>query len=489
MERLSSALDRYPDWEVVIGIEVHVQLTTNTKIFCACPTSANQEPNTNICIICSGYPGVLPVLNKKVVEYAIAAGIATNCTISPRSTFDRKHYFYPDLPKGYQITQQFNPICLEGYIPIINEYGKKKNIRLQRIHIEEDAGKNIHATASKESFMDLNRAGTALLEMVSHPDISSSFEAKAYLKTLRTTVQYLGICSGNMEEGAFRADTNISVRKKGATALGTKCELKNINSFKFIGDAIEYEIVRQIELIQEGNQVIQETRLWDTKEKVTRCMRSKVEAVDYRYFPEPDLPIVLITSKEIADIKSSMPELPTQKFERLVKTFNISDAEAEILIDDQGLANYYENAYNHCKSKQLINWVLRDVLGYLKEHKLDISSLLVTPEKLALLISLVEKGEINNPVAKELFIEVAKTGAQPEQIIKEKNLGQLNSFELLETIVQEVIAENQSNVAQYKAGNERIFPFFIGQAMKKAQGKANPQLLQELIKKHLDKVK
>jgi len=371
--KLISVLDRYPEYETTIGIEVHVQLATKSKIFCSCANRITKEPNSNICNICAGYPGALPVLNKAVINYAIAAGLATNCSISPKSTFDRKHYFYPDLPKNYQITQQYLPICLEGFVPIRLEDGSIKNIRLIRIHIEEDAGKNIHSSSSNESFVDLNRAGTPLLEMVSYPDISSSYEARTYLKALRSIVQYLQICSGNMEEGAFRADTNISVRKKGAEQLGTKVELKNINSFKFISDAVDYEIERQIELLEGGGKVKQETRLWDDKNNKTIIMRSKEEAADYRFFQDPDLPIVVIDEEQLEQVKNAMPELPHDKFDRFVAQNGLSPYEADILIEDRELANYYEKAFEQTGSKQIVNWVLRDVMGYLKEHKIELN--------------------------------------------------------------------------------------------------------------------
>lgn len=482
----SSILDNYPDYEVNIGIEVHVQLTTKSKIFCTCANSTEVEPNTNICQICSGYPGVLPVLNKKVVDSAILIGLATNSQISPNSFFSRKHYFYPDLPKNYQITQGNIPICTEGKVEIKLEDNSKKNIHLIRIHMEEDAGKSIHSNISNESFIDLNRTGTPLLEIVSHPDISSSYEAKEYLKTLRLIVQYLGICTGNMEEGAFRADTNISVRKKGAKQLGTKCELKNINSFKFIGDAIEYEIERQISLLEEGNRVRQETRLWDEKNKKTILMRSKEEAADYRYFNDPDLPEVEVNNNWINEVKQTMPELPNQKFERFLKE-DLSTYEADILVNDIELANYYDTARKHSKGKQIINWILRDLLGYIKEAKINISQCKVTPEKLAKIINLLETGKINNHAAKEVFDTVAQTGQEPEIIIKERNLEQIGSTDELEAIIKQIITENQNQVTQYKNGNEKLFGFFVGESMKKTKGKGNPHLIQELLKKHLGK--
>jgi len=487
-----SVLDKFPDYEVVIGMEVHTQLTTNTKIFCSCANGASdknevsKEPNSNICETCTGYPGSLPRINLQVIDYGILAGLATNSTIAQQCAFDRKHYFYPDLPKGYQITQQYEPICTAGHVAIRLEDGSFKNIRLNRIHIEEDAGKNIHSPLSNESFVDLNRAGTPLLEIVSEPDLSSTYEVKTYLKTLRLIMQYLGICTGNMEEGAFRADTNISVRKKGDAKLGTKCELKNINSFKFIGDAIEYEIERQITTLQKGGVIRQETRLWDSKEKCTVIMRVKEEAADYRYFNDPDLPTMVIDAPWVARMRDTMPELPNQKFDRLCTELGLTPYEAEILVDDSALALYFDQASAHTKSKQLINWVLRDLLGYLKEHKLAITEFNVTPEKLAFIINLVENGKINGSAAKKVFEAVAQSGKNPADVVKELGLEQIESTEELEKIAQEVIAENPAQVAQYKeSGNERMFGFFVGKAMQKARGKGNPVILTELLQKLL----
>lgn len=483
--KTESILDSYPNYEVTIGIEVHVQLTTRTKIFCSCANSVGQNPNVDICSICVGHPGVLPVLNKQVVNYAILAGLATNCTIAKISQFARKHYFYPDLPKGYQITQNEFPICTEGRIPIRLENGSVKDIRLVRIHIEEDAGKNIHSSHGNESFVDLNRAGTPLLEIVSYPDISSTYEAKAYLKSLRSIVQYLNICTGNMEEGAFRADTNISVKKRTDKKLGTRCELKNINSFKFIGDAVEYEIQRQIELLENGQQVKQETRLWDSKNKKTMPMRSKEEAADYRYFQDPDLPLIEVNEEWSSRIAKMLPELPHQKFERLCKERGLSAYEAEIITDDLELANYFEKAYETNESKQTINWVLRDLLGYLKEHKITLIECKVTPEKLAQIIHLLESGKINNHAAKEIFEIIAQTGQDPEEVITERGLEQIGSIDQLEKIVIEIIKQNPDNVALYKSGKDRIFGFFVGQAMQKTKGKGDPKIIQELLHKHL----
>jgi len=480
-----SVLNKYPAYEVNIGMEVHVQLTTATKIFCPCPNVIAKDPNSNICIICAGYPGTLPVLNKRVIDFGIMAGLATNCTIASVCAFDRKHYFYPDLPKGYQITQQYLPICTKGFVPIRLEDGSIKKIHLTRIHIEEDAGKNIHSEISSESFVDLNRAGTPLLEIVSEPDLSSAYETHAYLKMLRTTVQYLDICSGNMEDGAFRADTNISVRKKGTSKLGTKCELKNINSFKYIGDAIEYEIERQITLLEDGGTVQQQTRLWDPANRVTKVMRTKEEAADYRYFQDPDLPLIEISDQMREAIRAALPELPPQKFERLQKEYGITPYEADILVDSPELATYFEQAYKIHNSPSIINWVLRDLMGYLKQHEIQLNVCKITPERLAKLVNLITNGKINNRAAQEVFGAIGAEDKDPEIIVKERGLEQIDSTEELEAIVKEIISKNADSVTKYKAGNERLFGFFVGQVMQKTGGKGNPKLIQELLKKHL----
>lgn len=486
MSEKISALERYPDYRVDIGIEVHVQLNTKSKIFCSCSNEQTEAQNSHICPICCGYPGVLPVLSKEVITGAIKAALATHSTITPKSTFARKHYFYPDLPKNYQITQDKEPFCTDGHVMINLPEGGQKKVRLIRIHIEEDAGKNLHCTGSGESFVDFNRAGTPLLEIVSHPDIESAQEAKEYLKTLRAIVQYLGITTGNMEEGSFRADTNISVRKKNSPTLGTRCELKNINSFKFIGDAVEYEIERQIELLEDGKKVIQQTRLWDTKLHESRPMRSKEEAADYRYFQDPDLPIIEVSQEWVERIKENLPELPAQKRERLTNAYGLSDYEIDILIDDRDLCSYYETAASSCTSKQLINWLLRDVMGYLKESKQTLYNFLVTPEKLAELVNLIEQGTINTRAGQEVFLEVAQSGKQPSAVVKEKGLEQIEDVAALEAIIKALIDANPENVAAYKSGKTKLFGFFVGQAMQKTQGKGNPKVINDLLQKYLN---
>jgi aspartyl-tRNA(Asn)/glutamyl-tRNA(Gln) amidotransferase subunit B len=485
MAKLLSVLEKYPEYRIDIGIEVHAQLNTKSKIFCASENGPSKFPNKNVDPICAGYPGTLPMLNKQVVHYAIMTGLATNCEIARRSEFARKHYFYPDLPKGYQITQSDKPICVNGYVPIRLEDGTVKNIRLIRIHMEEDAGKNIHAPAGDISMVDLNRAGSPLLEIVSHPDISSSLEVRAYLKALHSIVTYLGVCTGNMEDGAFRADTNISVRKKTDPKLGTRCELKNINSFKFIYDAVEHEIERQIGVLESGERVIQETRLWDTKEQRTYGMRSKEEAADYRYFADPDLPPVFVDDAWIEQVRTELPELPHDKFARLQADYGIKYDDAEILAADQALALFYETSMRVHKSPTLINWVLREFMGCLKDQKLAIHECLITPEKLAHLVALIDQGKISNRAAQEVFAEMLKTGEEPGDLVKRMGLEQLENREELEALVKKLIADNPGQVAGYRSGKTKLFGFFVGQAMALTQGRGNPKLIQELLEKYL----
>ncbi|MBT3455950.1 Asp-tRNA(Asn)/Glu-tRNA(Gln) amidotransferase subunit GatB [bacterium] len=485
MSKTNSIIEKYPDYAVNIGIEVHVQLSTKSKIFCSCVNGMAKEPNKNICQICSGYPGVLPILNKAVVNNAILMGLATNSKINPSCSFARKHYFYPDLPKNYQISQSDIPICQEGFIPIKKEDGTIKKIRLVRVHMEEDAGKNIHSKISNESFVDLNRTGSPLIEIVSYPDIASTYEARAYLKMVHSIVQYLGIGSGNMEEGAFRADTNISVRKKDSQELGTRCELKNINSFKFICDAVEYEIERQIETLKRGEKIEQQTLTWDTKNKKSVSLRSKEEAADYRYFQEPDLPLLEINKDWIKRIKSHLPEMPIEKLERYQSRFNLSEYEAEILVGDLGLAKYFEEAAKHNKSKHVVNLILRDVIGFLKENKITINQFKIQPIHLAEIAQMLENEKINNRGAQEIFTQAAQSGKTPSELVKELGLEQIGSEDDLEKIVLDILKNNQRQVEQYKSGKTNIFGFFVGQAMQKTKGKGNPKILTKLLYKHL----
>ncbi len=480
-EQVKDRLDKY---EACIGIETHVQLNTESKIFCSCANTIVKTPNTHICPVCTGYPGVLPVLNQKVVDYALLMGFATQSVIELNSVFARKHYFYPDLPKGFQITQADKPICREGTVTITNEDSTKKKIRLVRIHMEEDAGKNIHSPTINESFVDLNRAGTPLLEIVSYPDMATAYEARAYLKTLRNIVLHLGIGSGNMEDGALRADINISVRIKGAQKLGTKVELKNLNSFKFVGDAIEYEIQRQIDELEHQRPIKLETRLWDQQKKQTFSMRSKEEAADYRYLQEPDLPTLCITQEYCDNIKSTLPELPEQKFSRYLSQ-GLTPYQATILIDDLSLARYFDQAYTYTPGKSLINWVLRNVIGYINEHKITLEKFKITPAHLAELVELIEQKIISSSAAQEVFEQAADTGYSPKKIVEERGLEQIADPTELERIVRLILDKNAEQVAEYKNGNTKLFGFFVGQAMKESKGKGNPQLIADLLKKYL----
>ncbi len=486
MKENPSILEKYPDYEVTIGMEVHVQLITKSKLFCSSSNWITDKPNVHICQVCTGQPGVLPVLNDQVVSAAVKAGLALNCDIQARSLFARKHYFYPDLPKNYQTTQTDFPICLNGHITIRLQDGSLKKIHLARIHIEEDAGKNLHSSLGNESFVDFNRAGTPLLEVVSLPDLSNAYETREYLKQLRLIVQYLHIGSGNMEEGAFRADTNISVRKKGATELGTRCELKNINSFKFISDAIEYEIERHISTLEAGKKLFQETRLWDSKEGITKVMRSKEEAVDYRYLNEPDLPSIEINKEYIASIRSQMPELPFEKFDRYTKE-GLSEYEADILINDFDLAEFYEKARAYTRSKHLINWIIRDFLGFLKQEKIKTSSSKITPVLLAKLVEMVDNGAINNRAAQEIFTEMSATGQDPYSIMQNKGLQQMGDTKELEAMVKYLLNEYPDKAAELKQGRDRLRGFFVGEVMKKTEGKGNPQIINHILDSLLNK--
>ncbi len=481
-DTISTILDAYPEYEATIGIEVHVQLNTQSKIFCSCPNVFGKKPNTNICPVCTGQPGSLPALNKRAVEYAVMAGLATNCDISHKSRFSRKHYFYPDLPKNYQTTQGEVAICMNGWIPIEALDGTVKKVRIERIHMEEDAGKNIHGSDGK-SYTDLNRAGTPLLEIVSAPDIANAHEAKSYLKNLHAIFSYLGVSDVNMEEGSFRADINISVKKKSDDKLGIRSEVKNVNSFKFIGMAIEYEIQRKIELLEEGKPVVQDTRLWNEKEQKTKFMRAKGDADDYRYFDDPDLPNMVIDSHWKEQIRRQIPELPQQKKQRFMADHSLSPYEADILVSDKALADYFEQTVSQSNQPKIIcNWMLRYILGYLKEYKLEVSECPITPAMLADLVSAIDSGEINSKVAQEVFADMAGTGKTASVIISEKGLKQISDEGALRAICEKIVADNPETVEKYKGGNDRMFGFFVGQAMKATQGKGNPQLLSKLLK-------
>ncbi len=474
-------------YEAVIGLEVHAQLLTNTKIFCGCSTKFGAEPNSQTCPVCLGLPGVLPVLNKKVVEYAIMLGLATNCRINKDSFFARKNYFYPDLPKGYQISQYELPICSDGYLMIKTDVGEKR-IGITRIHMEEDAGKLIHEGNS--SLVDLNRAGTPLLEIVSEPDLRSSVEAVAYLKELRQILLYLGICDGNMEEGSFRCDANISVRKKGEQKFGTKAELKNINSFRFIQRAIDYEIERQIDIIESGGKVVQETRLFDSVKGITISMRSKEEAHDYRYFPEPDLMPVIFDDSLIEEVRKKMPELPYVKKRRFISEYVLPEYDVEVLTTEKDVAIFYEECvklYNNPKA--LSNFFMTEILKELNEKKVGIRETKLSPQALKELFSLLDENKINANGAKAMLPEMMASGTPPAILMEKMGLAQISGESELIGVINDTLKENKTELINYLSGKDKLFSFFVGQVMKKTKGKANPKVLNELLKKRLSEIR
>ncbi|BBA71801.1 Asp-tRNA(Asn)/Glu-tRNA(Gln) amidotransferase subunit GatB [Geobacter sulfurreducens] len=476
------------NYQAVIGLEVHVQLKTDTKIFCGCSTTFGAAPNSQTCPVCLGMPGVLPVLNKKVVEFAIRAGLATNCRIAPRSVFARKNYFYPDLPKGYQISQYELPICQNGHLDIEVE-GETKRIGITRIHMEEDAGKLVHADVpglGSGSGVDLNRACTPLLEIVSEPDIRSADEAVAYLRKLHQIVVYLGICDGNMEEGSFRCDANVSVMPVGSTTFGTRTETKNVNSFRFVKQAIEHEIERQIELIEEGGKVVQETRLFDPNTGETRSMRGKEEAHDYRYFPDPDLVPLVISNDWVEDARLSLPELPDARRSRYRSELGLSDYDAEVLTATREMAEYFEACLAAgAPAKGAANWVMGEVTRALNEAGTGIAECPVTPARLTALLQLIEKGTISGKIAKTVFDEMWQSDKTPEAIVEEKGLVQVSDTGEIEKIIDEIMAANMGQVEEFRGGKEKVFGFFVGQVMRASKGKANPAVVNELLMKKL----
>ena len=476
-------------YEAVIGLEVHAQLLTESKAFCGCSTKFGNAPNSNVCPICLGHPGVLPVLNKKVIEYTVKMGLATNCTINQRSTFARKNYFYPDLPKGYQISQYEEPICEKGHITVALSDKIEKKIGITRIHMEEDAGKLIHDLGF-ESLVDVNRCGVPLMEIVSEPDMRNAEEAYQYLSKIKQLVQYLEICDGNMEEGSLRCDANISVRLKGAKQFGTKREIKNMNSFRNVERAIKFEIERQIEIIEDGGTIIQQTLLWDADLNEAFPMRSKEEAHDYRYFPEPDLLPVIVDEEWKSEIKRYLPELPENRKDRLTVKYNLPKYDAELLTQSKPIADYYEKVVTVTGDyKTASNWVMTDILKVINEEKIDINDFPVKAEDLGELINLIGSGTISGKIAKEIFPIMLTEKKRPSVIVNEKNLVQISDPGEIERIISQTLQKSSSEVQMYLDGKEKVFGFFVGQIMKLTQGKANPKLVNELLHEKLEALK
>ncbi|MGB2803562.1 MAG: Asp-tRNA(Asn)/Glu-tRNA(Gln) amidotransferase subunit GatB [Candidatus Zixiibacteriota bacterium] len=475
------------EFESTIGLEVHAQLLTDSKIFCGCSTKYGSPPNSQTCPVCLGMPGVLPVLNKKAVELALKMVLAVGGTVRAEGTFARKNYFYPDLPKGYQISQYEQPLATGGFIEIESDSERKK-IRIARIHLEEDAGKSVHPEGEpeNETSVDLNRCGVPLIEIVSEPDISSPGEAHLYLTKIRQLVQYLGICSGNMEEGALRCDANVSVRPPGSTELGVNTEVKNMNSFRAVERALTFEIRRQIGILQKSGTVEKETLLWDEKRQRSAVMRGKEESPDYRYFPEPDLVTLAVSQEWIERIKESLPELPDDKRQRFLTEYKIPEYDAGVLTSSKELANYYEECVKrHPDPKTVSNWVMGEVLRELNERKIEVGQFQVKPDNLAGLLKEIEKGTISGKMAKEIFPEMARSGKSAAEIISEKGLAQIVDEKHVNRIVEEVLKENPENVKRYREGEDKLLGFLVGQVMNKTQGKANPKLVNEVLKAKL----
>lgn len=475
------------DYEVIIGLEVHAELATKTKIYCGCSTEFGSAPNTHCCPICTGMPGVLPVLNKKVVEYAVKMGLATNCEIARFSKQDRKNYFYPDLPKAYQTSQYDLPLCEHGFVEFMVGDTKKK-VGITRIHIEEDAGKLIHDPYTGDTLVDFNRCGVPLIEIVSEPDIRSAEEAIGYMQTLKSILEYLEICDCKMQEGSLRCDVNLSVRKKGETKFGTRTETKNLNSFKAIAKTIEFETERQIRVLEEGGTIYQETRRWDDDKGEGYAMRTKEDAHDYRYFPEPDLAPIVLTEEYINGIKENLPEMSNARRERYIKEFGLSELDAEKITNSKHMADFFDNTVKVCGNAKLVaNWLMGDVSRILNEQEIDITEAKFSATHLGELISLIEKNVISSAIAKTVFEEMAVSGMSPEKIVEEKGLKQVTDESAIRELVIKVLDQNASSVADYLAGKERAMGFIVGQTMKESKGKANPGIVNKLIKEELEK--
>lgn len=474
------------EWEIVMGLEVHTELATKTKIFCGCSTEFGGEPNTHVCEICSGMPGTLPLLNKRVVEFAIRTGVATNCTITQNNKFDRKNYFYPDLPKAYQISQLYLPICRNGYIEVNTKDGEKKKIGIHEIHMEEDAGKLIHDEFEDCTLVDYNRCGVPLLEIVSEPDFRSAEEVIDYLSKLRAILQYTGVSDCKMQEGSLRADVNLSVRPKGQAEFGTRTEMKNLNSFHAIERAIAYEAQRQIELIEDGEKVVQETRRWDDNKGYSYAMRSKEDAQDYKYFPEPDLPPIEISDEQIEEIKSTMPELPEEKRERYLNELGLPEYDTGIITGDIALVKFFESTLEKCDSpKDVANWIMGEVMKLLNDSATLTENNPLKPESLAAVINMVKSNKINRGTGKKVLEKVFADGVDPEKYVEENNLAQVTDLSALRPIIEQVIAENEKSVSEYKAGKTQAMGYIMGQAMRALKGKAPAQEVQKILKEIL----
>jgi len=471
-------------WEVIIGLEVHAQVLSKSKLFSSSSTKFGADPNTQVSLVDSGFPGMLPVINQFCVEQSVKTGLGLKAKINLNSVFDRKNYFYADLPQGYQISQYKNPIVGEGEVVLDMPYGSKK-IRIERLHLEQDAGKSIHDMDPNNSYVDLNRSGVALMEIVSKPDLRSPEEVNIYIKKLRSIMRYLGTCDGNMQEGSLRADVNVSVRTVGEKEFGTRCEIKNVNSIKFMQMAIEYESKRQVELLESGKKINQETRLFDTKKNITRSMRSKEDAHDYRYFPDPDLLPLSLEQTLIDRLKKDLPELPDQKKERFIKEHNLSAYEANILVSEKEISDYYEEVVKECDKKLATNWITVELFAVLNKKNLSISKSPVSAKNLSKLIKMITLGKISGKIAKDVFEKMQIGNKDPEQIVQKEGLIQQSDPKKLEKMISEVLLKNQDKVTQYKSGKVKLFGFFVGEVMKVSEGKANPQLVNEILKKKL----
>jgi len=471
-------------WEVIIGLEVHAQVLSKSKLFSSSPTKFGAEPNTQVSLVDSAFPGMLPVINQFCIEQSIKTGLGLKAKVNLNSVFDRKNYFYPDLPQGYQISQYKNPIVGEGEVVLDMPYGTKK-VGIERLHLEQDAGKSIHDIDPDNSYVDLNRSGVALMEIVSKPDLRSPEEVNVYVKKLRSIMRYLGTCDGNMQEGSLRADVNVSVRKVGDKKFGTRCEIKNVNSIRFMQLAIEYEARRQVKLLESDKKVNQETRLFDTKKNATRLMRSKEEAHDYRYFPDPDLLPLKLEQSLVDKLKKELPELPDEKKERFIKEHNLSPYEANILVSEKEISDYYEEVIKKCDKKLATNWITVELFALLNKKNLSISQSPVSARNLSKLIKMITSGKISGKIAKDVFVKMQVDDKDAEQIVEKEGLIQQSDPKELEKIITKVISNNKDKVEQYKSGKEKLFGFFVGQIMKASEGKANPQLVNEILRNKL----